>query len=46
MLSDSSATPRYFDPDITEPPYVLGADSTLKLPEGPGIGLEVQRDRG
>ena len=45
LPSDISATDRYFDPDITEPPFVLGADSTLKLPEGPGIGLEVQRDR-
>lgn len=31
-------------PDITEPPFVLGADRTLNLPEGPGIGLEVQRN--
>ena len=45
LPSDISATDRYFDPDITEPPFVLGADSTLKLPEGPGIGLEVRRDR-
>ena len=45
LPSDISATDRYFDPDITEPPFVLGPDSTLKLPEGHGIGVEVQPDR-
>ena len=45
LPSDISATDRYFDPDITEPPFVLGADSSLKLPTGAGIGVEVQRDR-
>ncbi len=45
LPSDISATDRYFDPDITEPPFVLQPDSTLKLPNGAGIGVEVQRDR-
>ncbi|MCY4062547.1 MAG: o-succinylbenzoate synthase [Chloroflexi bacterium] len=45
LPSDISATDRYFDPDITEPPFVLRADSNLKLPAGAGIGVEVQRDR-
>jgi len=45
LPSDISATDRYFDPDITEPPFVLRADSSLKLPAGAGIGVEVQRDR-
>lgn len=45
LPSDISATDRYFDPDITEPPFVLRADSALNLPEGAGIGVEVQRDR-
>jgi O-succinylbenzoate synthase len=42
---DISATDRYFNPDITEPPFVLGKDSTLAVPDGIGIGVEVQRDR-
>lgn len=42
---DISATDRYYNPDITEPPFVLGPESTLKVPDGPGIGVEVQRDR-
>ncbi len=42
---DISATERYFNPDITEPPFVLGPESTLAVPDGYGIGVEVQRDR-
>ncbi|GIL11883.1 MAG: o-succinylbenzoate synthase [Chloroflexota bacterium] len=42
---DISATDRYYDPDITEPPFVLGANSTLSVPTGPGIGVEVQMER-
>lgn len=42
---DISATDRYFDPDITEPPFVLGANSTIATPTAPGIGVEVQWDR-
>lgn len=42
---DISATDRYFNPDITEPPFLLGASSTLAVPDGPGIGVEVQMAR-
>lgn len=42
---DISATDRYFNPDLTEPPFVLQAGSTLAVPDGAGIGVEVQRDR-
>ena len=42
---DISATDRYFNPDLTEPPFVLNADSTLDVPDGAGIGVEVVRDR-
>ena len=45
LPSDISATNRYFDPDIAEPPFVLQAGSKLKVPAGPGIGVEVQRKR-
>ena len=45
LPSDISATDRYFDPDLSEPPFVLGADSTLAVADGAGIGLEVQRER-
>lgn len=42
---DISATDRYFDPDITEPPFILQAGSTLPVPDGAGIGVEILRDR-
>ncbi len=42
---DISATDRYFNPDITEPPFVLNEDSTLTVPDGAGIGIEVQPER-
>lgn len=42
---DISATDRYFDPDISEPPFVLGENSTLAVPDGLGIGVEVDRER-
>lgn len=46
LPSDISATDRYFDPDVTEPPFVLnGEDSTLTVADGTGIGVTVQRDR-
>lgn len=45
LPSDISATDRYFDPDITEPPFALESGSCIKLADGPGIGVEVQRDR-
>ena len=45
LPSDISATDRYFAADISEPPFVLGADSTLAVPDGYGIGVAVQRDR-
>ncbi|MFB6285123.1 MAG: o-succinylbenzoate synthase [Candidatus Bipolaricaulia bacterium] len=42
---DLSASERYYDRDVIEPPFELNADGTLSVPEGPGIGVEVQRDR-
>ena len=42
---DISATDRYYNPDITEPPFVLGANSTIHTPTGAGIGVEVERER-
>lgn len=46
MPSDISATDRYFKEDIATPDFVLNAeDSTLSVPDGIGIGVEVQRDR-
>jgi O-succinylbenzoate synthase len=42
---DISATDRYFNPDISEPPFVLRPDSTIAVARGAGIGVEVVRER-
>jgi o-succinylbenzoate synthase len=42
---DISATDRYFAEDLTEPPFVLQPDSTLRVPDGYGMGIDVQYDR-
>jgi O-succinylbenzoate synthase len=46
LPGDISASSRYYAEDIAEPPFVLNPeDSTLTVPTGPGIGVEVQPDR-
>jgi len=42
---DISATDRYYDPDITEPPFVVRDDSTIAVPGGQGIGVDVDMER-
>ncbi len=46
LPGDISATERYFHQDIAEPTFSLNAeDSTISVPQGPGLGIEVQMDR-
>lgn len=45
LPSDISATDRYFDPDITEPAFALGAHSTIAIPDAAGIGVAIVPDR-
>lgn len=42
---DISATDRYYNPDLTEPPFMLSANSTITAPTAPGIGVTVQMER-
>ena len=42
---DISATDRYYDPDISEPAFYLSENSTIRVPDGIGIGVEIQADR-
>ena len=42
LPGDTSASDRYFAEDITEP-FVLH-DGCLKVPQGPGIGVDVRQD--
>ena len=45
LPGDISATERYYDPDITAP-FVLNAeDSTIDVPTGPGLGIEIDMAR-
>ena len=45
LPSDLSATSRYYNPDITEPPFMLNPDSTIDVPQGVGTGVSVQAER-
>ncbi len=42
--NDISASSRYYEEDIVEPPWILEPDGVIKAPEKPGIGVEVRRD--
>jgi O-succinylbenzoate synthase len=45
LPNDLSASKRYYREDLIEPPIELGRDGTIKVPEGPGIGVFPQDDR-
>ncbi len=45
MPNDISASNRYFREDIVEPEFRLGSDGTIRVPMGPGIGVEVVEGR-
>jgi o-succinylbenzoate synthase len=40
LPGDTSGSDRYWHEDIVTPPVTVGADGTITLPEGPGIGYE------
>ncbi len=44
LPGDTSETTRYFDEDIVDAPVVLDEDGFIQLPEGPGIGVDVNPD--
>jgi O-succinylbenzoate synthase len=41
MHNDISASSRYFEQDIAHPGFSLNADSTIDVPDEPGLGIEV-----
>jgi o-succinylbenzoate synthase len=45
LPGDISANRRYYKEDIVDPPFEVAADSTLTVPDGPGIGVTVLEDR-
>jgi len=44
LPGDISASARYFPEDIIDPPFVLNPDSTLSVPTGAGLGVNVRMD--
>ena len=45
LPGDVSASGRYFDPDLIEPPIEVAADGTIAVPTGPGLGVAIRDDR-
>lgn len=45
LPGDISATARYYAHDIATPFFLNAADSTITVPTGPGLGIEVDRAR-
>ncbi len=45
LPGDISATERYYNPDITAPFVLNSEDSTMTVPTGPGLGVEIDMER-
>lgn len=45
MPGDVSASKRYWHEDIISPEVEVSAEGTITVPDGPGIGFEIRRDR-
>ena len=41
LPGDISATDRYYETDIVEPEFTLNTDSTIDVPQQPGLGIKV-----
>ena len=41
LPGDISATDRYYDRDIAEPRFTLNSDSTIDVPDKPGLGVDI-----
>ncbi len=44
LPGDVSASDRYYERDVVIPPFRLNPDGTIDVPQGPGIGVEIDRD--
>jgi O-succinylbenzoate synthase len=45
LPGDIAASKRYYQPDLIDPPIDIGPDGTIAVPDGPGIGVRIARDR-
>ena len=41
LPGDISASKKYYKEDIVDPPFVVNPDGTMNVPQGPGIGVEI-----
>ena len=45
LPGDIAASKRYYSPDLIDPAIDIAADGTIEVPTGPGIGVNVVRER-
>jgi O-succinylbenzoate synthase len=45
LPGDVSASARYWEEDIIEPPVTITPRGTIRAPEGPGLGFKIKRER-
>jgi O-succinylbenzoate synthase len=45
LPGDIAASKRYYQPDLIDPPIEVAPDGTIAVPRGPGIGVNILRDR-
>jgi O-succinylbenzoate synthase len=45
LPGDIAASKRYYQPDVIEPAIDIAADGTIEVPTGPGIGVNIVRER-
>ena len=45
LPGDVAASRRYYEPDLIDPPIDVGPDGTIRVPDGPGIGVRVVEER-
>jgi O-succinylbenzoate synthase len=44
LPGDISATDRYYSEDVTDQVFTLNTDSTIDVPQSPGLGITINRD--
>jgi O-succinylbenzoate synthase len=45
LPGDIAASKRYFQPDLIDPPIEVASDGTIEVPIGPGIGVNIVKER-
>ena len=45
LPGDIAASKRYYQPDLIEPAIEVASDGTIGVPDGPGIGVNIVRER-